>query len=101
MCAPEKIVIEFIRGRSFKAPYFQAGRVKAGAKIFDRAIFSARIHRLKNQQQTSPVFSIQNLLQLVDFFAELRKSRRPPFLCIRMFRWDQFLKVSFCVRGMW
>jgi len=56
---------------------------------------------LKDEQQTSPAFSIQDFLELVDFFAELGKALQCFFLVVSAcIGGINFLKVLFCHRGM-
>ena len=48
--APEKIVLQFRGAGMFEAEYLAALRIDPGHHVLDGAVFSRRIHRLKNQQ---------------------------------------------------
>ena len=61
--APEKIVLQFRGAGMFEAENLAALRVDPGHHMLDGAIFSRRIHRLKDQQDGIAVGCVEELLQ--------------------------------------
>ena len=60
--APEKIVLQFRRAGMLEAEHLAALRIDPGHHVLDGAVFSGRIHRLKNQQDGIAVGRIEKLL---------------------------------------
>src|ERR1700733_7868190 len=60
--APEKIMLQFGRAWMFEAEHLAALRVAPGHNVLDGAIFSRRIHCLKDQQDRIAVGGIKELL---------------------------------------
>ena len=61
--APEKIVLQFGGAGMFEAEYLAALRIDPGHHVLDGAIFSRRVHRLKDQQDGIAVGCVEKLLQ--------------------------------------
>ena len=60
--APEKIVLQFGGAGMFEAEHLAALGVDAGHHVPDGAVFSRRIHGLKNQQEGVAIGCIEKLL---------------------------------------
>ena len=60
--APEKIVFQFGGAGMFEAEHLAALRVDPGHHVLDGAVFSRRIHRLKDQQDGIAVGCVEKLL---------------------------------------
>src|SRR6202050_4568696 len=60
--APEKIVFQFGSTGMFEAEHLTALGVDAGHHVLDGAVFSRRIHRLKDQQDCMPIGRVEKLL---------------------------------------
>ena len=60
--APEKIVLQFGGAGMLEAEHLAALRVDAGHHMPDGAVFSRRIHRLKDQQDGIAVGRVEQLL---------------------------------------
>ena len=60
--APEKIVLQFGGAGMLEAEYLAALRVDPGHDVLDGAVFSRRIHRLKDQQDGIAVGCVEKLL---------------------------------------
>ena len=60
--APEKIVFQFGGAGMFEAEHLAALRVDPGHHVPDGAVFSRRIHRLKDQQDGMAVGRVEKLL---------------------------------------
>ena len=61
--APEKIVLQFGGAGMLEAEHLAALRIDPGHHVLDGAVFSRRIHRLKDQQNGMAVGCIEKLLQ--------------------------------------
>ena len=61
--APEKIVLQFGGAGMFEAEYLAALRIDPGHDVPDGAVFSGRIHRLKDQQDGIAIGCVVKLLQ--------------------------------------
>jgi len=61
--APEKVVLQFGGTRMFETEDLAALRIDAGHHMPDGAIFSGRIHRLKDQQDGVAVGCVVKTLQ--------------------------------------
>jgi len=72
--APQKILLEFLLAWGFKGGDAAALRVHAGHDMLDRAVLSARVHALKNDQQGARAVSIQPFLQLIELGNVLGRS---------------------------
>ena len=62
--APQIVVVQFFRGGSLEGINLAALRIHAGHHVLDDAVFSGRIHGLKNQQQAPAVLGVELVLQL-------------------------------------
>ena len=62
--APEKIVLQFGGAGMLEAEHLAALRIDPGHDMPDGAIFSRRIHRLKDQQDGIAVGCVMEMLQL-------------------------------------
>ena len=60
--APEKIVFQFGRAGMLEAEHLAALGVDAGHDVPDGAVFSRRIHRLKDQQDGIAIGRVEKLL---------------------------------------
>ena len=60
--APQKIMFQFGGAGMFEAEHLTALRVDAGHHVPDGAVFSRRIHRLKDQQDGMTVGRVEQLL---------------------------------------
>ena len=60
--APEKIVFQFGGAGMFEAEHLAALRVDPGHHVLDGAVFSRRIHRLKDQQDGIAIGRVEKLL---------------------------------------
>jgi hypothetical protein len=60
--APQKIVFQFRRAGMFVAERLTTLRVDAGHHVLDGAVFSRRIHRLKDQQDSMTIGCVEKLL---------------------------------------
>ena len=60
--APEKIVFQFGGAGMFEAEHLAALRVDPGHHVPDGAVFSRRIHRLKDQQDGMAIGCVEKLL---------------------------------------
>jgi hypothetical protein len=60
--APEKIVFQFGDAGVFEAEHLASLGVDAGHHVSDGAVFSRRIHRLKNQQDGIPIRRVEKSL---------------------------------------
>ena len=60
--APEKIVLQFGGAGMLEAEYLAALRIDPGHHVLDGAVFSCRIHRLKDQQDGIAVGCVEKLL---------------------------------------
>ncbi len=65
--APEKIVFQFCGAGMFETEYLAALGVDPGHHMPDGAVFSCRIHRLKDQQDGMAVGCVEKLLQRAQF----------------------------------
>ena len=71
--APEKIVLQFGGAGMFEAEYLAALGIDPGHHVLDGAVFSRRIHRLKDQQDGIAIGRVEKLLlraQLRDVFSQ-------------------------------
>jgi hypothetical protein len=75
---PEKVVLQFCRGRVLEAEYLAALRVDPGHHVLDGAILSGRVHRLEDQQHGIAVGRVMELLER----AELRHVVFEQFLVV-------------------
>ena len=60
--APEKIVLQFGGAGMLEAEHLAALRIDPGHHVLDGAVFSGRIHRLKDQQDGMAVGGVEKLL---------------------------------------
>ena len=60
--APQKIMLQFRGAGMFEAEHLATLRVDAGHHMLDGAVFSRRIHRLKDQQDGMAVGCVEKLL---------------------------------------
>ena len=59
----EKIMLQLVGGGLFEAEHFAALRIKPGHDVADGTVLAARIHSLKNQQQSIAVGGVMQILQ--------------------------------------
>ncbi len=60
--APEKVVLQFGWAGMFEAEHLAALRVDPGHHVLDGAVFSRRVHRLKDQQDGIAIGRVEKLL---------------------------------------
>ena len=61
-------MVEFFAGGRLERNDLAALRIDAGHDVLDGAVFSRRVHRLKNQQHGPAVLGIEHVLQLGENF---------------------------------
>src|ERR1700751_2262554 len=60
--SPKIVMTKLLRRRTFEAIDLATLRINSGHYVFDRAIFSSRIHRLKDQKQGLAGAGVQDIL---------------------------------------
>jgi hypothetical protein len=81
--APKKIVVQLFRRRMLERINLAALRIDPRHDVLDRAVFSRRVHRLKDDEQRPGVVGIELLLGLAQRRNILRQHLRGQFLSFR------------------
>ena len=60
--APEKIVLQLLRGRLLEGVHLTTLRIDAGHHVLDGSVFSSGVHSLKNQKQRPEILGVELVL---------------------------------------